>query len=135
MLLIEATLRTASMDSREPGPDHPITISRNPCRVRVVLGGFIVAETTNALTLREATLPPVQYIPRDDIEMDLLERTSHATQCPYKGRATYFTLTAGGLVRENAAWSFEAPNPVVSQIAGHVAFHPNKVDAIEELRD
>jgi uncharacterized protein (DUF427 family) len=120
---------------KEPGPDHPITINRNPCRVRVVLGGFIVAETTNALTLREASLPPVQYIPRDDIELDLLERTDHVTHCPYKGDASYFTVTAGGLVRENAAWSYETPFPAVSQIAGHIAFYPNKVDAIEELKD
>ena len=74
---------------REPGPDHPITIEPNPNRVRVVLGGFIVAETTRALTLRESTLPPVQYIPREDAAMSLLQRTDHKTHCPYKGDAAY----------------------------------------------
>jgi uncharacterized protein (DUF427 family) len=120
---------------KEPGPDHPITITPTGHRVRVVLGGFIVAETTNALTLREATLPPVQYIPRDDVRMDLLDRTEHRTHCPYKGDASYFTVTAGGLVRERAVWSYEEPYPAAQRIAGHVAFYPNKVDAIEEFTD
>jgi len=119
----------------EPGPDHPITVTPNPHRVRVVLGGFIVAETTSALTLREATLPPVHYIPRGDVNMDLLERTQHHTHCPYKGDASYFTVTAGGLVRENAVWSYENPFPAVSAIREHLAFYPNKVDAIEEFQD
>jgi uncharacterized protein (DUF427 family) len=118
---------------KRPGPDHPIAIERNPHRVRVVLGGVIVAETTRALTLREASLAPVQYIPRQDAAMDLLERTEHASHCPYKGDATYFTAMAGGVVARNAAWSYEQPFPAVKQIAGHLAFHPGKVDAIEEL--
>lgn len=120
---------------KEPGPDHPITVTPNPHRVRVVLGGFIVAETTNALTLQEANYPPVQYIPRADVSMDLLERTAHHTTCPYKGEASYFTLTAGGLVRQNAVWSYETPHPAVAAIREHLAFYPNKVDAIEEFKD
>ena len=116
-----------------PGPDHPITIEPNPHRVRVVLGGFIVAESTRALTLREANLPAVQYIPREDVAMDLLDRTDHSTHCAYKGDAAYFTVTGGGLERENGAWTYEAPFPAVAAIAGHVAFYPNKMDAIEEL--
>jgi len=120
---------------RQPAPDHPITIEKNPHRIRVVLGGFIIAETTEALTLREATLPAVAYIPRKDVRMDLLEPTDHRTHCPYKGDASYFTATAGGLVRDNAAWSYETPFPAVGDIAGHVAFYPEKVDAIEEFRD
>jgi uncharacterized protein (DUF427 family) len=124
-----------NLSRKEPGPEHPITVTANPHRIRVVLGGFIVAETTAALTLKEASLPPVQYIPRRDARMDLLERTQHTTHCPYKGDASYFTATAGGLVRENAVWSYEDPYPAVRQIAGHLAFYPNKVDAIEEFAD
>jgi uncharacterized protein (DUF427 family) len=124
-----------SASRKEPGPDHPIAIEANPHRIRVVLGGFIVAETTNALTLREGALPPVQYIPRRDVQMDLLEPTEHRTHCPYKGDASYYTVTAGGLVRENAVWSYEAPYPAVGTIAGYVAFYPSKVDAIEEFAD
>ena len=118
---------------RQPGPDHPITIEPNPHRVRVVLGGIIVAESTRALTLREATLPPVQYIPREDAQMDLLERTERTTHCPYKGDAHYYTITAHGLVADNAVWTYEQPLAAVSRIAGHLAFYPDKVDAIEEL--
>ena len=65
--------------------------------------------------------------------MDLFERTDHSTHCPYKGDAAYYTLTAGGVVAKNAVWSYEQPNPAVKDIAGHLAFYPNKVDAIEEL--
>jgi uncharacterized protein (DUF427 family) len=119
----------------EPGPDHPIMITPTSHRVRVVLGGFIVAETTNALTLEEAALPPMQYIPREDVQMDLLERTDHTIHSPYKGDATFYTVTAGGLVRENAAWSYEHPHPTVKAIAGYIAFYPTKVDAVEEFKD
>ena len=118
---------------KEPSPDHPITIEPNPHGVRVLLGGVIVAETTRALTLREARLPPVQYVPREDAQMDLYERTNHTSHCPYKGDAAYFTLTAGGLVARDAVWTYEQPSPAVSAIAGRLAFYPDKVDAIEEL--
>lgn len=120
---------------KEPGPDHPITITKNPHRIRVMLGGFIIAETTEALTLQEASLPPVHYIPREHVRMDLLEPTDRKTHCPYKGEASHFTATGGGLVRENAAWSHEAPYPAASAIAGYVSFYPSKVDAIEVFED
>lgn len=115
-----------------PGPDHPITIEPNPKRVRVRLGGEVIAETDRALTLREASYPPVQYIPREDARMALLHRTAHATHCPYKGNASYYTVAAGGRRAENAAWSYEHPYPAVAQIAGYLAFYPDRVDAIEE---
>jgi uncharacterized protein (DUF427 family) len=113
--------------------DHPITIAPNPNRIRVVLGGTIVAETTRALTLKEGSYPPVFYIPREDVQLDLFDRTERRSHCPYKGDASYYTVTGGGLERRDAAWSYEAPLPVAREIAGHMAFYPNKVDAIEEL--
>ncbi|NIX75128.1 DUF427 domain-containing protein [Microvirga terricola] len=118
---------------KQPGPDHPITVEKNPHRIRVVLGGFIIAETTQALTLHEASLPPMHYIPSQDVRMDLLERSDRTSHCPYKGDASYFTAMAGGLVRENAATCYESPYPVVGELAGHVAFAPGKVDDIEEF--
>ena len=114
-----------------PGPDHPITITPTPQRVRIRLGGEVVAETTRALTLQEASYPPVQYIPREDARMELLTRTPRSTHCPYKGDASYFTAAAGGRQAENAAWSYESPFPAMAQIAGHLAFYPDRVDAIE----
>ena len=114
-----------------PGPHHPITIAASGRRVRVRFNGVLVAESERALTLSESTYAPVFYIPRDDVRMDLLSRTSHATRCPYKGTAAYFTLRVGGRSSENAAWSYEAPYPAVAAIAGHLAFYPNRVDAID----
>ena len=72
-----------------PGPDHPITIERNAHRVVVKLAGRVVADTRGALTLREANYPAVQYVPRKDVDMTLLERTDSVTYCPYKGDCAY----------------------------------------------
>jgi uncharacterized protein (DUF427 family) len=121
-----------SRDMKIPGPDHPITVQPNPTRVRVAFGGRVVADTRRALTLREAGYAPVQYIPRADIDMALFERTAHATYCPYKGDASYFTLEVDGRVSDNAAWSYEAPYPAVGEIREHLAFYPRRVEGIEE---
>ncbi len=117
---------------KTPGPDHPIAIEPNPRKVRVTFAGRLVAETTRALTLREAALPPVLYIPREDAEMALLRPSPHRTHCPYKGDASYFSIEAGERVSADAAWSYEAPYPAMTAIAGHLAFYPGRVDAIEE---
>jgi uncharacterized protein (DUF427 family) len=114
-----------------PGPDHPITITPSSDRVRVMLNGRAVAETTRALVLREASYKPVFYIPREDAQMTLFERTSHGTHCPYKGDASYYSIKLGGRLAENAVWSYEAPYPAMREIAGHLAFYPNRVDGIE----
>lgn len=115
-----------------PGPDHPITIARNGGRVRVSFAGKTIAETANALTLKEASYPPVFYIPRADADMSALTPTAHHTHCPYKGDASYFTIAVGGRTAENAVWSYEQPFPAVAEIKEHLAFYPNRVDAIEE---
>ena len=115
-----------------PGPDHPITVEPNPKRVRVTFNGRVVADTRRALTLREGGYRPIQYIPRADVDMGLFERTAHASHCPYKGDASYFTLEVDGRTSENAAWSYEAPYPAVGEIKGHLAFYPRRVEGIEE---
>ena len=116
-----------------PGPDHPITIAPNPKRVCVLFNGRVVADTTRALTLREASYAPVQYIPRVDADMTLFARTAHASHCPYKGDAAYFSLNADGRVSENAVWTYEAPFPAMAEIKEYLAFYPNRVDTIEEV--
>ena len=115
-----------------PGPDHPITITRNTGRVRVTFAGKVIADSTRALTLKEADYPPVQYIPREDADMGLLKATTHVTICPYKGEASYFSIAVDGRVSENAVWSYETPYPAMAEIAGHLAFYPSRVDKIEE---
>jgi len=115
---------------REPGPDHPITIEPLGRHVAVVVAGQTVAASDSALILREASYPPVIYIPRRDARMDLLERSNHASFCPYKGDASYFSIPAGGSRSINAVWSYEAPFPAVRGIQEYLAFYPERVDSI-----
>jgi len=117
---------------RLPGPDHPITITANPKRVRVLAGGAVIAETTHALTLKEASYPAVNYIPRTDANMRLLSRSERVTHCPYKGDANYFNIVADGKTIENAIWTYETPFPAMTEISGRLAFYPDKVK-IEEV--
>ena len=113
-----------------PGPDHPITIERNRNRVVVKVAGRVVADTRDALTLREANYVPVHYIPRKDVDMTLLERTHHATYCPYKGDCSYFSIPVGGARSANAVWTYEAPYEAVALIKDHLAFYPDRVDDV-----
>lgn len=115
-----------------PGPDHPISVTPNPARIVVTLGGRIIADTRKALTLQEAAYPAVQYIPRQDVDMALLERSEHASYCPYKGDCSYYSIPSGGERSLNAVWSYEAPYAAVAGIKEHLAFYPGRVDAIEE---
>jgi uncharacterized protein (DUF427 family) len=115
-----------------PGPDHPIIITANPKRVRVSAGGVVIADTTSALTLKEASYPAVNYVPRKDANMAVLARTERVTHCPYKGDANYFSVAANGKTIENAIWTYETPFPAMTEISGHLAFYPDKV-TIEEV--
>jgi uncharacterized protein (DUF427 family) len=121
-----------TMQRKLPGPDHPITVAPNPARVVVSVAGRIIADTKAALTLREATYPAVLYIPRSDVDMALLERTDHATYCPYKGECAYFSIPLGGKRSVNAVWTYEHPFAAVAEIKDHLAFYPDRVEAIEE---
>ncbi len=111
-----------------PGPDHPITVTPGEAHVVVRAGGKVIADTRRALALQEASYPLVYYIPREDAAMDLLERTDHASYCPYKGEASYYSVRGG---TANAVWSYEAPYDAVAEISGHLAFYPDRVDGIE----
>jgi uncharacterized protein (DUF427 family) len=116
---------------RVPGPEHPITIEHDPTHIVVSVAGRVIADTRDALTLREASYPAVYYIPRKDVDMSLLTRTDHSTYCPYKGDASYYSIPVGGTKSVNAVWTYEAASPAVAAITGHVAFYPNRVDEIE----
>ena len=115
-----------------PGPDHPISIEANPARIVVKIGGKIVADTSAALTLREASYPPVQYIPRRDVDMTALTRSEHSSYCPYKGDAAYYSIPVGGDRSVNAVWTYETPFEAVAQIRDYVAFYPDRVDGITQ---
>jgi uncharacterized protein (DUF427 family) len=116
-------------------PEHRISTHPSTARVVVTLNGEVIADTRDAVELREAmgkgkstVAPVVYYIPREDVKMDRLSRTSHSTHCPFKGDASYFSLKGGA---ENAVWSYEQPYDEMAAIKGHLAFYPDKVDSIE----
>jgi uncharacterized protein (DUF427 family) len=113
-----------------PGPDHPISIEANPSRVAVTVSGKVIADTRDALILREASYPAVQYIPRRDVDMAALTRSEHTTYCPYKGDASYYSIPAGGDRSLNAVWTYENPFEAMAQIKDYVAFYLGRVDEI-----
>jgi uncharacterized protein (DUF427 family) len=131
-LIKNADCERRRLPMKIPGPDHPIAITPNPKRVRVTAGGVVIADSTHALTLKEASYPAVQYLPRADANMALLSRSDRTTHCPYKGDASYFSVTAGGKALENSIWTYETPFPAMAEISGHLAFYPDKVK-IEEV--
>jgi uncharacterized protein (DUF427 family) len=124
----------SSRPMRIPGPDHPITITQASEHITVTVAGQRIADTRAALILQEAAYPPVHYIPRKDVDMSQLERTSHQTYCPYKGECSYYSISAGGERSVNAIWTYETPYPAVSQIREYLAFYPDRVDAIQVTR-
>ena len=113
----------------EPSAGHPITIEPTGGRVQVRVNGELVADTTAALVLQEATLPAVQYIPLADVDQNRLTRTETSTYCPFKGDASYYSVTtSAGVTVDDVIWTYEQPYPAVAVIAGHVAFYPNKAE-------
>ena len=114
-----------------PDASHPITIEPSTSHIVVTAGGKTIADTRASLTLREASYPPVHYIPRKDVDMSQLSRTDHSTYCPYKGDCSYYSITPGGDRAKNAVWTYETPYPAVAQIKDYVAFYPDRVDGIK----
>jgi uncharacterized protein (DUF427 family) len=113
-----------------PGPDHPISIEANPSHIIVTAAMVEIANSKRPLLLREASYPPVFYIPREDADMSLLRRTDHLTYCPFKGECSYYSIPGGGQKSVNAVWSYEDPYPSVAEIKGYLAFYPERVDSI-----
>jgi uncharacterized protein (DUF427 family) len=118
----------STREIKQPTAEHPITITPTSGRVQVRVNGELVADSRAALGLAESTYPIVQYIPIDDVNPKVLDRSASRTYCPYKGEAGYYDVTVGNLTIEDAIWTYEEPFPAVAAIAGHVAFYPNKAD-------
>ena len=93
--------------------------------VRVTFKGELIAESRDALALKEGSYPTVYYFPRKDVKMERLVRTSHMTHCPLKGDASYFSLVNGP---ENAVWSYEQPYDEMVAIKDGLAFYPDKFE-------
>jgi uncharacterized protein (DUF427 family) len=120
---------------RLPGPDHPISIELSHSRVVVSVAKIEIANSRDALLLREASYPPVLYIPRKDADMSRLERSDHLTYCPYKGDCSYYSIALGGSTSIDAVWTYERPYAAVAEIQGHLAFYRDRVDAIRITPD
>ena len=116
-----------------PGPRHPITVDPAGVRVVVRVAGRVIADTRSALTLREADYPAVHYIPREDVDMTLLQRTSQESYCPFKGDAAYYSIPVAGERGVDAVWTYDAPYEPVGAIKNHVAFYTNRAASVEEL--
>jgi uncharacterized protein (DUF427 family) len=114
-----------------PDADHPITITPGQHPVTVTADGRTIVDTARALVLAEASYPPVLYLPRDDADAAALEPSDTRTYCPYKGEATYYGLRTDRGVIPDAVWSYETPHDAVPQIAGHLAFYPDRVEITE----
>lgn len=118
-------------EMKTPGPDHPLSFMPAHRRVRALVNGHLIADSGGAMICREADYPPVYYFPKSDVEMAVLTPTSHASHCPYKGDASYWTILRDGQFFENGAWSYETPYEAADSIGGMIAFYPN-VATIEE---
>jgi uncharacterized protein (DUF427 family) len=118
---------------RLPDESHPIEIEAHPGRVVITVAGRTVADSRNALTLREADYPAVHYIPFEDVDTRLLLTSRQRSYCAYKGDCSYFDIPHGGERARDAAWTYATPHPALSRLAGHIAFYPERVDAIETV--
>ena len=116
---------------KQPGADHPITVTPSPEHVVVTVAGKVVADTRRSLILQEADYPAMHYIPMEDVVQSQLEATDTTTYCPYKGDASYYSIPAGGPRSVDAIWVYTDPHDAVAEIKNHVAFYPDRVDAIE----
>jgi uncharacterized protein (DUF427 family) len=113
---------------KTPGPDHPITVTSSRDHVVVRSGAAKIADSRSTLVLREANYPPVRYIPLADVDQSQLAASELTTYCPYKGDASYYSITPDAEHGADAVWFYEDPYPAVAEIKGHVAFYPDRVE-------
>jgi uncharacterized protein (DUF427 family) len=125
----------AGKDIKVPDADHPISIEADTVRVVARVADTVVADTSTALTMREASYPPVQYIPLDDVVPGVLRPSASGSYCPYKGDASYYDVVLpDGEELTDAVWTYRAPYQAVHAIAGRVAFYTDRVQVEVETR-
>ena len=115
-----------ALEPRTPGPEHPISVEPSRDRVVVRVGEAVVAESSRAVVLRESTYPAVYYLPAEDVDWTTLRSSATSTYCPYKGEAAYYDAVTDEGVTADAAWSYPEPYPAVGEIAGRLAFYPDR---------
>jgi uncharacterized protein (DUF427 family) len=111
--------------------DYPRPPRVEPCdrRVRVELGGEVIAESDRALRVLETSSPPTIYVPPEDVRVELLRPARGTTECEWKGTASYLDAVVGNRVRPRAAWTYREPKPAFEQLRDHLAFYAGRVDA------
>jgi len=128
-------MNDVSTGNKAPGfvknPAHRVDLEpASGQRVRVEFAGLTIADSTEALVVKETNHDPVLYLPRKDVRMELMSRTQHHSYCPYKGDCSYWTLAGNGRTAENAVWSYERPYDEVIGLKDYLAFYRTRVDAI-----
>ncbi len=118
-----------TVNYRIDGPAHRLLFEPFPRRVRAVFGGETVLDTTSGMLLHESNLLPQLYLPHGDVRDDLLTRTDHSTHCPFKGDASYWSVTVDGRTADNALWSYLDPLPDAAWLRDHVAPYWGSMDA------
>jgi uncharacterized protein (DUF427 family) len=124
-----------SRDIKIPGPDHPITITPSGDHVVVRAGAATIADSRSTLILREANYPLVRYVPIADVDRSQLAASELTTYCPYKGEASYYSITAEPERGTDAVWFYDDPYPAVAEIKGHVAFYTDRVELSADTGD
>ena len=125
----------ATKEIKVPDANHPISMDASTARVVARAGDTVIADTTAALTLREANYPPVHYIPLGDVVPGALRPSTSETYCPYKGDAAYYDVVLpGGKELADAVWTYQAPYPAVDAIAGYVAFYTDRIQVVAEAQ-
>jgi uncharacterized protein (DUF427 family) len=124
-----------SRDIKTPGPDHPITITPSGDHVVVRSGAAKIADSRSTLVLREANYPPVRYIPLADVDRAQLAASELASYCPYKGDASYYSITPDAQRGTDAVWFYDDPYPAVAEIKDHVAFYSDRVELSIQAAD
>lgn len=116
-------------------PDYRVDVESNPVRVQARLEGEVIADSTRTVHVRETAHEAVIYFPREDVRLELAERTAHETFCPFKGEASYWSFSAAGARGENVAWSYEDPFDEVAALKDYVAFYPDRVELASDPAD
>ena len=134
-MAVVTSTRAVQPNVRTPGPDHPITITSSKDHVIVRSGESTIADSRSTLVLREANYPPVRYVPIADVDRSQLATSDLITYCPYKGDASYYSITSDPERGADAVWFYDDPYPAVAEIKGHVAFYSDRVELVVEAAD